>query len=97
MQTNKRDPKRLAAIRQLPCCNCGGGDSQAAHSNFGEHGKGRGIKADDKYTIPLCHDCHSQFDQYNMSMTREQSLIWFERKLKYIDEVLSVQDDPQVF
>jgi hypothetical protein len=36
-----RDTKRLAAIRKLPCIRCGGGPSQAAHSNFGEHGKGK--------------------------------------------------------
>ncbi|WP_227430558.1 hypothetical protein [Psychrobacter sp. I-STPA6b] len=51
---SKRDSKRLTAIRQLPCCQCGASPpSQACHSNFAEHGKGRGVKADDRYTIPL--------------------------------------------
>ena len=93
----KRDAKRLKAIRQLPCCNCGKGGSQAAHSNFSEHGKGRGIKADDSQTIPLCHSCHGRFDKYQMGMTREQSFDWFNKKKKFIDEVLSVQDDTPVF
>jgi hypothetical protein len=50
--------------------------SQAAHSNFSEHGKGVGIKADDNFTIPLCHNCHMWFDQYH-GMSREQSKNWF--------------------
>ena len=94
---SKRDRKRLAAIRLLPCCHCGGGPSQAAHSNFSEHGKGRGIKADDKYTIPLCHFCHGKLDQYDMGMSRQDSLEWFEKKRQFIDEVLDVQDDTPVF
>lgn len=39
-----RDAKRLAAIRKLPCVRCGYPHSQAAHSNFSEHGKGKGLK-----------------------------------------------------
>lgn len=93
-----RDSKRLAAIRQLPCCECGrAAPSQAAHSNFGEHGKGRGIKADDKYTISLCADCHYAFDNYLMGLSREESKQWFERKLKYVNEVLSEQDNQADF
>lgn len=33
-----------------------------AHSNQGRHGKGMGIKADDKYTIPACRSCHEWLD-----------------------------------
>lgn len=86
---SNRDSKRLEKIRLLPCCNCGAGArSQAAHSNFSEHGKGRGIKADDAYAIPLCHNCHGKLDQYNMGMTRQQSLEWFNEKLNFVNEVL---------
>ena len=93
-----RDSKRLAAIRQLPCCECGrAAPSQAAHSNFSIHGKGRGIKADDKYTIPLCHVCHAALDQYRLDMDRHESLEWFEQKLKYVNEVLSEQDNQADF
>lgn len=93
-----RDSKRLAAIRQLPCCECGrAAPSQAAHSNFSKHGKGRGIKADDKYTIPLCHVCHAALDQYRLDMDRQESLEWFERKLKYVNEVLSGKDNQTDF
>lgn len=93
-----RDSKRLAAIRQLPCVECGrAAPSQAAHSNFGEHGKGRGIKADDKYTIPLCHVCHAALDQYRLDMDSHESLEWFERKLEYVNEVLSGKDNQADF
>jgi len=89
---SKRDNKRLEQIRSLPCCQCGASPrSQAAHSNFGIHGKGKGIKADDRYTLPLCHSCHSSLDQNLLQQTRQQQLDWFERKLKFIDEVLNDQ------
>ena len=84
-----RDKDRLDRVRGLGCCvdNCGK-QAVAAHSNFSIHGKARGIKADDKYTIPLCHKHHHQFDTYSMGLSRNESLKWFERKLKYVNEVL---------
>lgn len=89
---SKRDNKRLEQVRSLPCCQCGASPrSQAAHSNFGIHGKGKGIKADDRYTLPLCHECHADLDQNLSQQTRQQQLDWFERKLKFIDEVLNDQ------
>lgn len=89
---SKRDNDRLEQVRSLPCCVCGMGPrSQAAHSNFSEHGKARGLKADDKYTIPLSHECHANFDQYNMGMNREQSLNWFMKKLHITNEILKWQ------
>lgn len=33
------------------------------HSNQNRHGKGMGIKAHDKYTVPGCMTCHSWLDQ----------------------------------
>lgn len=86
---SKRDSKRLEKIRSLPCCQCGASPrSQAAHSNFMCHGKGRGIKADDKYTIPLCHKCHGDLDQNLSQQTRQQQQEWFNKKLSFIDKVL---------
>ena len=87
-----RDRKRLAAIRKLPCIKCGQSPSQAAHSNFGEHGKGKGIKADDKYTIPLCHICHRWFDGY-FQLTREQSKEWFGKMLEKTERMLCLKDE----
>ena len=90
-----RDAKRLAEIRKLPCVKCGGGSSQAAHSNFGEHGKCKSRKADDKYTIPLCHSCHSWFDGY-FQLTREQSKEWFTKMLEKTERMLNL-DNNEIF
>lgn len=87
-----RDHKRLAAIRKLPCVRCGSSPSQAAHSNFGEHGKGKGIKANDNYTIPLCYSCHMVFDQYR-DMGREESRLWFEKMLEKTELMLNLNND----
>ena len=87
---SKRNAKRLEQVRSLPCCHCGASPrSQAAHSNFSEHGKGMGTKADDEYTVPLCHSCHSQLDQYNMGMSKNESIAWFENRLKFVNGVLN--------
>ena len=75
-----RHPKRLAAIRTLPCVRCGNPHSQAAHSNSSRDGKGRGIKADDSKTIPLCFKCHAAFDRFELG-NRAESEAMFEKWL----------------
>ncbi|OTT33473.1 hypothetical protein [Acinetobacter baumannii] len=87
-----RSTKRLNEIRALPCVRCGYPHSQAAHSNFSEHGKGKGIKADDNYTIPLCHGCHMVFDQYR-NMGREESRVWFLKMLEKTERMLNLKGD----
>ena len=90
-----RDSKRLAAIRKLPCIRCGNPNSQAAHSNSAKHGKGGGIKADDSFTVPLCHVCHSDFDQYKLG-NREQSEAMFEKWLVRVERMLN-QTNKEIF
>lgn len=87
-----RDAKRLKAIRLLPCVRCGQSPSQAAHSNSSKHGKGRGIKSSDLYTIPLCHSCHSQFDQFKLG-TRQESEALFDGWLVKTNRMLNIKDD----
>ena len=41
------------------------------HSNQSKHGKGMGLKASDKYTVPGCGVCHRELDQ-GRTMTKEQ-------------------------
>ncbi|MCJ0828680.1 hypothetical protein MN869_09495 [Acinetobacter sp. NIPH1876] len=89
-----RSQKRLNEIRQLPCVRCGSSPSQAAHSNFAIHGKSRSRKADDCYTIPLCHICHRWFDGY-YQLTREQSKEWFDQALNKTNRMLNVKNDEQ--
>ena len=88
-----RDNQRLAKIRQLPCCQCGASPpSQACHSNWQEHGKGRGIKASDEFTVALCWDCHRKFDQF-IELNREQSKHQFDRWLNKTNRALEYKDE----
>lgn len=91
-----RDAKRLAEIRKLPCARCGQSPSQAAHSNSSKHGKGRGIKSSDIYTIPLCHSCHSQFDQFKLG-TRQESEALFDGWLEKTERMLNLNNNEEVF
>ena len=90
-----RNPKRLAAIRKLPCIRCGNPNSQAAHSNSAKHGKGRSIKASDLFTIPLCAICHAAFDRFELG-TRAESEAMFEKWLVRVNRML-VMEDREVF
>ena len=56
----------------------------AAHSNSQRHGKGRGIKAEDCYTVWACHACHSWLDQGGGSrQERESAFAWgWERQVR---------------
>ncbi|NIE95169.1 DUF968 domain-containing protein [Acinetobacter sp. Tr-809] len=86
-----RSQKRLNEIRQLPCVRCGSSPSQAAHSNSSKHGKGRGIKASDEFTVPLCHSCHSKFDTFQLG-TRQESKALFEQWLERINRMLDLKE-----
>lgn len=86
-----RDSKRLAEIRKLPCVRCGNPHSQAAHSNSSRDGKGRGIKADDSKTIPLCHSCHFKFDTFQLGNRAETEAI-FEKWLVKTERMLNLKD-----
>lgn len=91
----KRNPKRLAAIRKLPCIRCGNPHSQAAHSNSSRDGKGRGIKASDAFVIPLCANCHAAFDRFELG-NRAESEAMFEKWLVRVNRML-VMEDKEVF
>ncbi|WP_431014380.1 hypothetical protein [Acinetobacter nosocomialis] len=62
---------------------------RAAHSNSGKHGKGKGIKASDAFTVPLCHKCHFLFDTYQLG-TRQESETMFERWLEKTELMLKI-------
>lgn len=47
-----------------------------AHSNQSKHGKGIGLKANDKYTVPACYACHAQIDQGGLFSRDEKFEIW---------------------
>lgn len=61
-----------------------------AHSNQQKHGKGRGIKAHDFYTVPACHACHAELDQGMRYTKAEKFALWdqaFER-WRHVRDVL---------
>ena len=50
------------AVASLRCACCwADGPSQAAHPNH--IGKGMGMKSPDCWCVPLCVECHREFDQ----------------------------------
>lgn len=89
-----RDAKRLAAIRKLPCVRCGYPHSQAAHSNSGKHGKGKGIKASDLYTVALCYKCHHLFDTYQLG-ARQESETMFDDWLEKTEIMLKIDTNSE--
>lgn len=55
---------------------CTGQAHDPCHSNQAIHGKGKGIKAHDVYTVPGCRSCHDELDQ-GMRYTRAEKFgIW---------------------
>jgi len=65
-QPRERDNKHLAFIRRLPCVGCGSpGPCDAAHLragdlNIGKRPTGKAEKPSDRWTTPLCRDCHAR-------------------------------------
>ena len=86
-----RSKKHLQNVASLPCQACGiEGQTQAAHSNWAEHGKGRGIKASDEFTAALCQTCHTELDQGSHLSKEQRRQMWdkaYERtKERLVDE-----------
>jgi len=64
-----RSKKLTDAARHAPCMRCNRhlDTVTACHSNWQEHGKGRGLKAHDIFTAFLCIDCNRLIDDPNVS------------------------------
>lgn len=59
-----RSEKLRRAVAELSCANCGReGQTQAAHANLSEYGKGMSHKASDAALMALCVSCHAELDQ----------------------------------
>jgi hypothetical protein len=60
----KLDPDHCAFVRSLPCLICGDDIStECAHVRFNDarvakFNPGVGQRPDDRFTLPLCNDCH---------------------------------------
>jgi hypothetical protein len=83
-KTNSRPrPKtgHAALCRGQPCYLripgvCTGTAHDPCHSNQERHGKGKGIKAHDIYTVPGCRCCHNELDQGMRYDRAEKFALW---------------------
>lgn len=72
-----RSKAHLKNVASLACQNCGiEGQTQAAHSNWAEHGKGRSIKASDEFVAALCQTCHTELDQGSRLSKEQRRQMW---------------------
>jgi hypothetical protein len=74
------------AYRLIPCQGCQAVDGTVvcAHSNWGVHGKGERIKADDNRAASLCNSCHMQLDQGSKLSEAERKKFWWAAHVKSI-------------
>jgi hypothetical protein len=75
-----RDGDYLAFIRTLPCVICWAHPVEACHVRYNAlaYGKpitGVGNKPDDRWTVPMCHEHHSQ------QHANGERLWWIEKKI----------------
>ena len=92
----KREYVRSAALRDayrlIPCtwegCWVEDGTVCCAHSNWGEHGKGGGIKADDSRGAALCSVHHAALDQGSAMSYEERKAGWLAAHGRSVRELL---------
>ena len=51
-----RCPQHMSRVAELPCATCG---VYGVHVHHIREGQGKGQRAHDMLTIPLCPDCHT--------------------------------------
>jgi hypothetical protein len=78
------------------CLGDEGSTTVAAHSNLMAHGKGRGLKAEDCYTVWSCYKCHSNFDQGGVYSREEKSDLFYDGMLRQVAEWQKISINPAV-
>jgi hypothetical protein len=76
------------------CLGDEGSTTVAAHSNLMEHGKGKGLKSQDCFTVWACHRCHSLFDQGGSFTRQEKRDIFYAALLRQIEEWRKIGVNP---
>lgn len=85
-----RSKQHLKNVASLPCQNCYIEEqTQAAHSNWAEHGKGRGIKASDEFTAALCQACHMELDSGARLSKEQRRTLW---QMAYAKTVVNLKN-----
>lgn len=74
----------MTLYRSIPCqrCGCSDGTVCGGHSNWAQHGKGKGIKASDDKVASLCHQCHMDIDQGATLSSKQRYAAWFDAHRK---------------
>lgn len=98
----KPEPQRnahlLSMARGRPCllltrvCNADTSTTVAAHSNLLAHGKGRGRKADDCYSVWACARCHAWLDASYDAEFAEKEEAFMRALVAQVDEWKAIAD-----
>lgn len=72
-----RDEGYLAFVRQHPCASCGSRKLVEAH--HWARVRALAKRVDDYRTVPLCHDCHTEFHDTGslQAWSAKQTRVWF--------------------
>jgi hypothetical protein len=76
------------------CMDDEGSTTVAAHSNWGEHGKGKSIKAEDSYSVWACWRCHQLLDQGMTEIGKKE--VWLEGYERQKKEWQKLADNPTI-
>ena len=76
------------------CLGDEGSTTVAAHSNLMTHGKGKGLKAEDCYTVWACYKCHSIFDQGGGLTKIEKENAFGDAMLRQVQEWQKIATTP---
>jgi len=88
----QRNPHLLSMARGRPCllrtkaCSFDNSPTVAAHSNLLAHGKGRGRKADDCYSVWACARCHAWLDSSYEAEFEEKEAAFMSALVAQADE-----------
>jgi hypothetical protein len=96
----KRNPALLEMAKGRECllcppgmCRCTPGSTVAAHSNLLEHGKGKGRKADDCYSVWAGFESHEWLDQ-GPAPAAEKEAAFMKAHLRQVLEWRRIATDP---
>lgn len=101
-----RDAVLLEMARGRPClmmvpgvCNHRLDTTVAAHSNLSIHGKSKGRKAEDCYTVAACHACHSWLDQGPAPARQKEAAFMAGHALQVMAwrNIAAASDEPERF
>lgn len=94
----QRNPHLLSMARGRPCllraavCNFDASTTVAAHSNLLAHGKGRGRKADDCFSVWACARCHTWLDSSYDADFSEKESAFMAALVAQVDEWKAIAD-----